>query len=281
MKGMRYVLLLAILGGSSAYTKPSLVTGRTAGKMMPKNMMSSARKMAESETDAFQETNILKKDGLIYDPRTGRFFEKKIEEVCRDEFCTIDEKTGEQVVLTLQEKERIFVDALQAYYFDGRSVLTDDDFDKLKTDLAWEGSEYASLTRSENAFISAKSAYLKGKPIMSDEEFDALKNELKETGSKIAVNTEPKCYIDTGICTVTFTEDKFRMATLYIPPFLIATLLWIGFAYEIFEPFRALNPLATLLIGSPLIYAGTKVGTENVSLNIRVSYQMFKQETDS
>lgn len=34
-------------------------------------------------------------DKLIYDARSGRFYEKKIEEVCREEYCAIDETTGE------------------------------------------------------------------------------------------------------------------------------------------------------------------------------------------
>ena len=38
----------------------------------------------------------------------------------------------------------------------------------------------------------------------SDAEFDRLKSSLRESGSVVAVSTEPKCYIDTGICTVTF-----------------------------------------------------------------------------
>lgn len=39
---------------------------------------------------------------------------------------------------------------------------------------------------------------------LSDEEFDRLKASLKASGSAVAVSKEPKCYIDTGICTVTF-----------------------------------------------------------------------------
>lgn len=35
-------------------------------------------------------------DKLIYDARSGRFYEKKLEEVCREEYCAIDETTGEE-----------------------------------------------------------------------------------------------------------------------------------------------------------------------------------------
>lgn len=44
-----------------------------------------------------------------------------------------------------------------------------------------------------------------------DEEFDKLKASLRESGSPVAVSTEPKCYIDTGICTVTFTVGNFLL----------------------------------------------------------------------
>ena len=41
----------------------------------------------------------------------------------REEFCAVDEKTGKPIILSVAEKERIFVDALQAYFFDGREVM--------------------------------------------------------------------------------------------------------------------------------------------------------------
>jgi hypothetical protein len=34
----------------------------------------------------------------------------------------VDNKTGKPIVLSVAEKERIFIDALQAYFFDGREV---------------------------------------------------------------------------------------------------------------------------------------------------------------
>lgn len=44
------------------------------------------------------------------------------------------------MLLTTGEKERIFTDAIQSFYYNQRQMLDDDDFDKLKEDLAWEGS---------------------------------------------------------------------------------------------------------------------------------------------
>ena len=38
-------------------------------------------------------------------------------QVCRDEYCAIDETTGEQVLLSIEEKERIFLDSIQSFYY--------------------------------------------------------------------------------------------------------------------------------------------------------------------
>merc|ERR1712216_859079 len=131
-------------------------------------------------------------------------------------------------------------------YFDGRQVLSDADFDLLKEDLAWEGSEYAVLSRNETRFLGAMGAYSRGEePIMSDDEFDALKASLKAQGSIVACSTEPRCFLDTGICSVTFTPDRFRGLVLYLPAISVL-------------------PLITLLIGSPLIVSVAQYLTEQV-----------------
>ncbi|KAG5179923.1 hypothetical protein JKP88DRAFT_258228 [Tribonema minus] len=218
-------------------------------------------KMAVEGAEQEQESP---SDKLIYDSRTGRFYEKKIEEICRDEYCAIDESTGEQVLLTLEEKERIFLDSIQSFYYSDRQVLADDDFEKLKEDLVWEGSPVVMLNRQETLFLNAMSAYLKGSPILSDEEFDTLKSELRDAGSKVAVSTEPKCYIDTGICTVTFQEDKFREATLYVPVGIPTLLFSLGALYELLEPLRSVNPLVTLVLATLPTYFFTKFFTDNV-----------------
>ena len=151
-----------------------------------------------------------------------------------DEYCATDSKTGESIRLTVEEKERIYLDAIQSYYFNGREILSAEQFDILKEDLQWNGSPVVVLNRREAQFVSAKSAYLKGEPTMSDDEFDKLKKELKEEKSKIAVSTEPKCFIDTGICTVTLQEDEFRNNLLNLPLGIVFTLLWTIVSYEVF-----------------------------------------------
>eukprot|EP00629_Pelagomonadales_sp_RCC1024_P003267 CAMPEP_0119266406 /NCGR_PEP_ID=MMETSP1329-20130426/4903_1 /TAXON_ID=114041 /ORGANISM="Genus nov. species nov., Strain RCC1024" /LENGTH=280 /DNA_ID=CAMNT_0007266285 /DNA_START=138 /DNA_END=980 /DNA_ORIENTATION=+ len=172
---------------------------------------------------------------------------------------------GKEMSLTMAEKERVFIDAIQSYYFDGRQVLSDAEFDQLKEDLAWEGSEYAVLSRDETRFLGAMGAYARGEAeIMSDAEFDALKASLKAKGSIVATSTEPRCFLDTGVCSVTFTPDRFRGVVLYLPAILTLTLLWTGGLFELVPASRGLNPLLTLLAGSPIIYAGAQYITEQL-----------------
>lgn len=104
---------------------------------------------------------------------------------------------------------------------------------------------------------------MKGTPILSDKEFDALKAELKEKGSQIAVDSEPKCYIDTGVCKVTLQEDKFRSNLLYLPSGAILLLVWLGLGFEFIEPFIRINPLILIALGSPFVYSGAKIITDN------------------
>ena len=174
---------------------------------------------------------------------------------------------GKPVDLTTTEKERIFIEALQSYYVSGRSVLSDDDFDQLKEDLIWEGSEYATLDRSETKFLQAMSAYSKGSPIMSDTEFDELKTSLKSQGSIVAVSKEPRCYIDTGVCSVTFREDRFRELILYAPATFVSLILWTGGLYELVPASRGLNPLLTIVVGLPIVLTIAQYLTEKVIFN--------------
>jgi len=202
----------------------------------------------------------------MYDDRTGRFFESGIgpsECIPEDEFCVIDEDTGKMIRLTLEEKERIFMDSLQSYYTSGRQVLNDEEFDLLKEDLEWLGSKMVQMNRKEVKYLSAMQDYLKGTPSLSDKEFDELKAELKEDGSKFAVEKEPKCYIDTGVCKATLEIDNFRSNLLYLPAGAIVTIAWLGIGFALIEPIIRINPLILLALGAPLIYNGAKKITDD------------------
>jgi hypothetical protein len=84
------------------------------------------------------------------------------------------------------------------------------------------------MNRQEARYLAAMQAYSKGTPMLSDAEFDELKRDLKEQGSKFAVSRQPKCLIDTGVCTVTLQEDKFRSNLLYVPALAILISIWLG-----------------------------------------------------
>lgn len=181
-----------------------------------------------------------------------------------DEYCAVDKKSGKLIRLTVQEKERIFLDSLQTYYASGRQVLDDAEFDLLKEDLQWNGSDVVNLNRKEAKYLGAMQAYLKGAPILSDAEFDDLKTDLKEQGSKFAVSTEPTCYIDTGVCKVTLQEDFFRSNLLYVPVGATLIALWLGPVFEIVALAIRLNPLFFLLVGAFPIYYLTPLITDNL-----------------
>lgn len=197
---------------------------------------------------------------LKFDAAAGRFFETDLDpEDCvpEDEYCVIDKESGDLIRLTLEEKERIFLDALQSYYFSGRQLLNDAEFDLLKEDLSWNGSPVVNLNRKEAKYLAAVQAYLKGSPTLSDKEFDELKAELKEEGSQFASSKEPRCYIDSGICTVTYQPDNFRNNLLYLPVGSVLALTWLALGFEIIEPIVRLNPIVLALLGAPLIYNGS------------------------
>jgi hypothetical protein len=121
------------------------------------------------------------------------------------------------------------------------------------------------MNRQEAKYLAAMQAYSKGTPLLSDQEFDELKQELKEQGSKFAVSRQPKCLIDTGVCTVTLQEDKFRTNLLYVPALAVLTSIWLGPIYEIiaFTTVR-LNPLIFELLGAYPIFIASKFITEEL-----------------
>jgi hypothetical protein len=56
------------------------------------------------------------KKQIVYDEKSGRFFESNKDEadcIPDEEFCVVDKESGAMIRLTVEEKERIFLDALQ------------------------------------------------------------------------------------------------------------------------------------------------------------------------
>lgn len=175
------------------------------------------------------------------------------------DFCSIDPKTGKRVELTVREKEALFLDAAQAY-FRGETVLNDAEFDALKEELTWQGSEVVTLDRDEMKFLDAARAYEKGEQLISDEEFDKLKTRLQNKGSSVAIRRGPRCSIERKITFSDVIPDKRRTFVLYIPAGIIIALSWLSFSFEL-TPLHNVDPVISLILGSPIIYILAKLAT--------------------
>lgn len=190
---------------------------------------------------------------------------KIAEDVKLHKFFLYDEKKGTQRELTLKEKEYLFIDALYSYWApEEKAIIGDEQFDLLKEDLAWQGSQMMLFNDKEMKFMEAARAYYRGTPMMSDDEFDALRQELVLEGSAVAISRGPKCSLETKICSTDCKPDNQRMFALYLPAAGIAALIWAGLTYEL-TPLRNVNHLYTLIGGIPLIAGFAKVRRTRMS----------------
>lgn len=128
MMSMKPALLATVLAllvaDSQAWTSPmksaSISKARTFG--------TAALRMAEEEEqsqDGVQLTSNLGKE-IKFDEKAGRFFETSLDRgecIPEEEYCTIDAETGKPIRLTVAEKERMFLDALQVGLFNGLSAF--------------------------------------------------------------------------------------------------------------------------------------------------------------
>lgn len=88
---------------------------------------------------------------------------------------------------SLGDLELMYVDALWNYYQEGEFTLSDEDYDRLKEELAWQGSGFPTLKRSEVKFVEASIAYARGEPIITDSEWNELKAIVKAGDQRIDV----------------------------------------------------------------------------------------------
>jgi hypothetical protein len=67
-----------------------------------------------------------------------------------------DPVTGEKKTLGLDEKEKLYLDCLDAFYNEGgKQLLGDEEYEALKLDLDFDGSKVATYTRDEIKFVIA------------------------------------------------------------------------------------------------------------------------------
>ncbi len=102
----RALTLSFLLGGAAAFAPSSVVNSRAPS--------TTTRIFMDGPKDGKKIASGRKEIG--FDAASGRFFETgKTAEECipEDEYCAVDQSTGELVRLTLAEKERMFLDCLQ------------------------------------------------------------------------------------------------------------------------------------------------------------------------
>ncbi|GAA0153760.1 hypothetical protein LIER_37732 [Lithospermum erythrorhizon] len=97
------------------------------------------------------------------------------------QYCSLDKKEKKSI----GEMEQDFLQALQSFYYEGKAIMSNEEFDNLKEELMWEGSSVVMLSGDEQRFLEASMAYVAGNPILTDEEFDKLKMKLKVCGFSI------------------------------------------------------------------------------------------------
>lgn len=105
---------LAVQNAESFSPSPAMIRSTTATRTMTTTSRLLAADDDDKKLDGAQITSARKE--LKFDEKSGRFFETNLDEeecIPDEEFCTIDEDTGSRIRLTVAEKERIFLDALQ------------------------------------------------------------------------------------------------------------------------------------------------------------------------
>ncbi|CAH1451485.1 unnamed protein product [Lactuca virosa] len=184
---------------------------------------------------------------IIFSPRatTDQPGEVKEDEVVDSNimpYCSIEKQQKK----SLGEMEQDFLQALQAFYYEGKATMSNEEFDNLKEELMWEGSSVVMLSSDEQKFLEAAMAYVSGNPIMSDVEYDKLKMQLKKDGSEIVVEG-PRCSLRTRKVYSDLSVDYLKMFLINVPAAVVAVGLFffldditgfeITYLLELPEPF--------------------------------------------
>jgi len=94
--------------------------------------------------------------------------------------CSIDDPSS----CSLADLERLYIDALWNFYNGGSFTLSDEQYDRLREELNWQGSGFPTLRRYEVQFVEASIAYARGEPVVTDEEYEDLKRKVKAEGKR-------------------------------------------------------------------------------------------------
>jgi len=177
-----------------------------------------------------------------------------------DEFMGLDE-SGASVSVGFEEKEKIYLECLDAYYNEGGKQLLDDDkYEQLKLDLEFSESKIMLYSKNEIKYLLANKRYKMGQPIMDDATYDALRKQLKLEGSTVALHDSPTCSVDTGVCKMDLRVDKGKTRLLYLPGVAGGMLLFVEASFWILH----LDPLLSSILGAVPVYFFGKFFTENI-----------------
>jgi len=178
-----------------------------------------------------------------------------------DEYVETDPVTGEQKSLSLDEKEKLYLNCLDAFYNEGgKQLLGDEEYEKLKTDLAFEGAKVATYSADEIKFLLSNKRFAMGKPILNDSEYDALRTKLKAAGSLVIIHDAAKCSLDDGICKTDLQVDAGKTRLLYLP----GTAGGLILACELSFWTLHIDPLLSIVLGAIPSYFFGVWFTENI-----------------
>lgn len=120
---------------------------------------------------------------LLYE-RGGQFLDAEQYAAMKEEYDRLGISAVNLEQCTVAQMEEMYVEALWAYYNDGKQLLSDAQFKTLKEELTWQGSGFPALRRNEIEFVKATLAYHRGEPLYTDEKWDELKAQIESEGMR-------------------------------------------------------------------------------------------------
>merc|ERR1719487_3107101 len=168
-----------------------------------------------------------------------------------DEYVETDPVTGESKTLQLDEKEKLYLEWLDAYYNEGgKQLLGDEEYEQLKLDMDFEGSKVATYSKDEIRFVLANKRFKMGTPTMDDAAYDTLRAKLKEQGSLVVMHDSASCSLDTGVCKTDLRIDTGKTRLLYLPGTAGGLLLIM----EVIFWTLGIDPIFSVILGSVPAY---------------------------
>ncbi|KAK9103486.1 hypothetical protein Sjap_020740 [Stephania japonica] len=212
--------------GFTLSSSPRLIPAPPLSRSPSSLSPSSRIQLGQSSQSALRKLSPWRRTTLVVAPRAteqqGQVQDEEVVDSNIMPYCSID---GQKKKKSVGEMEQEFLQALQAFYYEGKAIMSNEEFDNLKEELMWEGSSVVMLSSDEQKFLEASIAYVSGNPILTDKEFDELKLRLKSEGSEIVVEG-PRCSLRSRKVYSDLSVDYFKMFLLNVPAAVVALLLF-------------------------------------------------------